>query len=71
MISDIFGHSESVSFFFISEQRRGHTWSVFTIAVQATDQDSTVHSGWDWFIMHVKLEHSMDNGFIFKKINKN
>ena len=29
------------------------------------------HSGWDWFIMHVKLGHSMDNGFIFKKINKN
>ena len=25
------------------------------------------HSGWDWFIMHVKLGHSMDNGFIFKK----
>ena len=29
------------------------------------------HSGWDWFIMHVKLGHSMDNGFISKKINKN
>ena len=29
------------------------------------------HSGWDWFIMHVKLGHSMDNGFIFEKINKN
>ena len=32
---------------------------------------TTGHSGWDWFIMHVKLGHSMDNGFIFKKINKN
>ena len=31
----------------------------------------STHSGWDWFIMHVKLGHSMDNGFIFKKINKN
>ena len=30
-----------------------------------------LHSGWDWFITHVKLGHSMDNGFIFKKINKN
>ena len=32
---------------------------------------STVHPGQDWFIIHVKLGHSMDNGFIFKKINKN
>ena len=31
----------------------------------------TWHSGWDWFIMHVKLRHFMDNCFIFKKINKN
>ena len=28
------------------------------------------HPGQDWFIIHVKLGHSMDNGFIFKKINK-
>ena len=32
---------------------------------------SVDHPGQDWFIIHVKLGHSMDNGFIFKKINKN
>ena len=35
------------------------------------DKSTVAHSGWDWFIMHVKLGHSMNNGFIFKKINKN
>ena len=26
------------------------------------------HPAWDGFIMHEKCRHSMDNGFIFKKI---
>ena len=42
------------------------------ISVDNLKNDPTPgHPGQDWFIIHVKLGHSMDNGFIFKKINKN
>ena len=34
------------------------------------EKNCSSHPGQDWFIIHVKLGHSMDNGFIFKKIDK-
>ena len=42
------------------------TWILFNYYAATSN-----HPGQDWFIIHVKLGHSMDNGFIFKKINKN
>ena len=47
------------------------TWLHSFVWREHSNLSITRHSGWDWFIMHVKLGHSMDNGFIFKKINKN
>ena len=47
-------------------------WEKIVLVIEICKNfEITRHPGQDWFIIHVKLGHSMDNGFIFKRINKN
>ena len=55
----------------IDEIRLSQIYLVKFIYMLYTSFISPKHPGQDWFIIHVKLGHSMDNGFIFKEINKN